>query len=452
MRDQKKKYLVAGLGASGMAAAGLLNAAGEEMILYDSNGGLDAKALQKNLPEGCNAPIVLGELTSDVAGQTDVCVISPGIPLTAPFVEKLREADIPIWSEIELAYRYGAGRIAAITGTNGKTTTTALVGEILRRKYDQVNVVGNIGVPYTSKALSLTPESVTAVEVSSFQLETIDRFHPNVSAILNITPDHLNRHGSMEEYTRVKESITANQTQQDYCVLNYEDERLRRFGEENCPARVLFFSSHRVIPGGLYLEEDAIISELDGKKETVCRAGELNILGRHNYENAMAAVGIGRALGVSLEQIREALISFKAVEHRIEFVREVDGVTYYNDSKGTNPDAAIQAVQAMTRPTVLIGGGYDKGGSFAPWIASFAGRVRLLILLGQTAERIGKEARSMGFDQIVYVEDMEEAVAQAADRARPGDAVLLSPACASWGMFKNYEERGRIFKELVRAL
>ncbi len=452
MRDQKKKYLVAGLGASGMAAARLLIEAGEEMILYDSNGELKVSEIRKNLPQDCDAPIVLGELAESVVGETGVCVISPGIPLTASFVKTLREADVPIWSEIELAYRYGAGRIAAITGTNGKTTTTALVGDILRRKYNQVNVVGNIGVPYTSKALSLTPDSVTAVEVSSFQLESIDRFHPDVSAILNITPDHLNRHGTMEEYTRVKESITANQTGEDYCVLNYDDERLRAFGEEKCSAKVIFFSSRTVIPGGLYLEGDAIVSELDGRKEMVCRTGELNILGRHNYENVMAAVAIGRALDVSLDDIHEALVQFKAVEHRIEFVREVDGVAYYNDSKGTNPDAAIQAVQAMTRPTILIGGGYDKGGSFGEWIASFAGRVRLLILLGQTAERIEQEAKAMGFDQIVYVEDMEEAVAVAADRARKGDAVLLSPACASWGMFKNYEERGRIFKELVRAL
>ncbi len=452
MKDQKKKYLVAGLGASGMAAAGLLFDAGEEMILYDGNEKLREEKLRQSLPKGCTAPLVLGELPDEVIAAVDLCVISPGIPLDAPFVGRLMEAGVPIWSEIELAYRYGAGRIAAITGTNGKTTTTALVGEILRRQYDQVQVVGNIGVPYTSKALSLTPESVTAVEVSSFQLETIDLFHPNVSAILNITPDHLNRHGSMEEYVRIKESIAKNQTDRDCCVLNYDDERLRLFGETACPAKVFFFSSHEAVPGGLYMEGDAIVSELDGEKEIVCRTGDLQILGRHNYENVMAAVGISRALGVPMEKIREACSRFHAVEHRIEFVREVDGVAYYNDSKGTNPDAAIQAVQAMTRPTILIGGGYDKGGSFSDWIAAFPGRVKLLILLGQTAERIGKEAKAMGFDQLVYAEDMEEAVAVAADRAKPGDAVLLSPACASWGMFKNYEERGRIFKELVRGL
>ena len=359
---------------------------------------------------------------------------------------------MPIWSEIELAYRCGNGRIAAITGTNGKTTTTALTGEILAEGYTDTHVVGNIGIPYTEKAAALREDSVVAAEISSFQLESIIEFHPAVSAILNITPDHLDRHGSMKEYIRVKESITKNQTAEDWCVLNYEDEELRRFGQEECVPQVVFFSSQRILPGGLYLEGDYIISELDGEQEIVCHITELNILGRHNYENVMAAVGICRKMGVPMEQIRHACTHFQAVEHRIEFVREVQGVTYYNDSKGTNTDAAIQAVKAMVRPTILIGGGYDKGSEYDDWIAEFPGKVRLLILIGQTAHKIAETAIRMGFDQVLYADSMEEAVGLASAHARPGEAVLLSPACASWGMFKNYEERGRIFKELVNRL
>lgn len=448
----KKTYLVAGCGISGLAAADLLYEVGETAVLYDSNTNLDEKGLREKLHAAAEIPMVFGELTDELAARTDICVISPGIALDVPFVKKLQEAGVPIWSEIELAYQCGKGRVAAITGTNGKTTTTALVGAILKEHYEHVSVVGNIGIPYTSEAAKLTDDSVIAAEISSFQLESIVQFRPAVSAILNITPDHLNRHGTMEEYIRVKESITKNQTPEDWCILNYEDAVLRRFGESRCVPQVVFFSGAGRIPGGLYLEGDAIISELDGEKEIVVHTGELNILGRHNYENVMAAVAICRKMGVPMEQIRHGCREFHAVEHRIEFVKDVQGVAYYNDSKGTNPDAAIQAVKAMTRPTILIGGGYDKGSEYEEWIAEFSGRVKLLILLGQTAGKIAETAIRMGFTDIVYADDMAEAVSIANSYAKKGDAVLLSPACASWGMFKNYEERGRIFKDLVRNL
>ena len=408
--------------------------------------------IRGRLSAAAGIPLVLGELEEGLLGRVKACVASPGIPASSPLFLRLRAAGIPVWSEIELAYRTGKGRVAAITGTNGKTTTTALVGEILKEHYRDVRVVGNIGIPYTGEALSLTEDSVTAAEISSFQLETIDAFHPTVSAILNITPDHLDRHGTMAEYIRVKESITKNQTPQEWCVLNYEDPELRRFGKEECVPQVTWFSGSRALAEGLYLEDGAIISELDGERETVCHTDELNILGRHNYENVMAAVAICRRLGAPMDKIRHACTHFRAVEHRIEFVRKIRGVAYYNDSKGTNPDAAIQAVKAMERPTVLIGGGYDKGGTYDTWISAFEGKVRHLILLGQTAEKIAETARALGFTAITFAKDMEEAVAKAAALAEEGEAVLLSPACASWGMFCNYEERGRIFKELVNRL
>ncbi len=444
-----KKVLVAGGGISGIGAAKMLLKTGKPILLYDGNESLSKDKLAAEFPNG-EIEIVLGEFPDETAERAEVCVISPGIPMKAPFVKKLRDAGVPIWSEIEAAYQNARGRLAAITGTNGKTTTTALVGEIFSRYYASSFVVGNIGTAYTEKALETTEDSVTVAEVSSFQLETIIDFRPDVSAILNITPDHLDRHGSMEEYIRVKELVAKNQGPSDTCVLNYEDEILREFGRD-IEAKTIYFSSRKRVPGGVYLEGNEIISELDGKKrELVVRTEELHILGVHNYENAMAAAAVAFAMGVPMEVIQTALKEFQAVEHRIEFVVEKDGVAYYNDSKGTNPDAAIQGIRAMARPTVLIAGGYDKGSVYGEWIRAFDGKVKKMVLLGQTAEKIAKDAKACGFTDFCFADSMEEAVKIAKETAVPGDAVLLSPACASWGMFKNYEERGRVFKELVR--
>ncbi len=447
----KDTYLAAGCGISGIGAARLLLNAGAEVILYDGNTGLDRGAIREKLDNAENLTVVLGELTPETAKRCKACVISPGIPLTAPFVQVLRDCGVPVWSEIELAYRFSKGRLAAITGTNGKTTTTALVGEILAAYFDSSFVVGNIGVPYTEKAPEMREDSVTVAEVSSFQLETIVSFHPTVSAITNITPDHLNRHLTMENYIAVKESITKNQSPDEVCVLNYEDKALRAFGEK-LNRRVIFFSSERQLEEGLFIRGGRIIFRHDGAEEDIVGTDELNILGRHNHENAMTAVAVAWALGVPLPVIRRVLRQFQPVEHRIEFVTNRAGVAYYNDSKGTNPDAAIQAVKAMVKPTVLIAGGYDKGSDYDEWIASFGKTVKALVLLGQTADKIEAAARRAGFERILRAQSMEEAVKLSAAEAVSGDAVLLSPACASWGMFTNYEERGRIFKELVRAL
>ena len=447
----KDTYLVAGCGISGIGAARLLIRSGASVILYDGNTALNPEMVYEKLGYRENVSIVLGELNEETAKKCTACVISPGIPLTMPFVQVLRGCEVPVWSEIELAYRFGKGKVAAITGTNGKTTTTALVGEMLAAYFDSAFVVGNIGIPYTEKAAEMTEDSVTVAEVSSFQLETIIDFHPAVSAITNITPDHLDRHLTMENYIAVKESVTKNQTGEEVCVLNYEDDVLREFGEK-LPRKVIFFSSLRELSDGLFIRDGKICFSHDGVCEEMVATDELQILGRHNYENAMTAIAVSFAMGVPTDTIREGLKRFKPVEHRIEFTVEKNGVMYYNDSKGTNPDAAIQAVKAMVRPTVLIAGGYDKGSDYDEWIASFGERVKALILLGQTADKIEEAARKAGFTNILRAASMEEAVALSAKAAAPGDAVLLSPACASWGMFKNYEERGRIFKELARAL
>jgi len=343
------------------------------------------------------------------------------------------------------------GKILAITGTNGKTTTTTLVGEILSNYFKDVKVVGNIGIPYTSVAADTTEETVTAAEISSFQLETIVDFAPDVSAILNITPDHLNRHHTMENYIKAKEDITKNQKVNDVCVLNYEDEVLHKFGE-SLSMKVLWFDSKKPVQNGCYLNGEKIIYVSEGKEEEVIDVNELNILGTHNYENVMAAVAMTISIGVPLDVIVKTLREFQAVEHRIEYVTEKRGVKFYNDSKGTNPDAAIKGIQAMNRPTLLIGGGYDKQSEYDEWIESFDGKVKKLVLIGVTKEKIADCAKRHGFTDYVFADSLEEAVNICYDNAVSGDAVLLSPACASWDMFKSYEERGRIFKDLVRNL
>lgn len=446
-----KTVLVVGSGISGVAATELLHKKGIQTILFDGNKDLDIAELREKAPVFREAEILLGELKEADMERIDMVVLSPGVPTDLPMVNALRERDIPIWGEIELAYHFAKGRIAAITGTNGKTTTTALTGEIMANYYKDVKVVGNIGIPYTSVAAETTEETVTVAEISSFQLETTHEFCPEVSAILNITPDHLDRHHTMDCYIETKESITKNQNAAHTCVLNYEDEVLRAFGE-TVQTNVLFFSGRRELERGLYLKGEEIFYA-DGNEPTlVINVNELNILGAHNYENVMAATGMALSMGVPLDKIAEVLKRFQAVEHRIEYVTEKHGVRYYNDSKGTNPDAAIKAICAMNRPTFLIGGGYDKESEYDEWIESFGGKVKKLVLIGQTREKIADCARKHGFSEIVLCDSLEEAIDVCYENAMEGDAVLLSPACASWGMFKNYEERGRIFKEYVRAL
>lgn len=451
MSDQK--VLVAGTGKSGIAAAKVLLEMGGEVVLYDGNKELDPEQIKANFEDSTKVSIVLGELTRPDLLGVELSIISPGIPLDAPFVAVLDEAKIPIWSEIQLAYHVSKGKLAAITGTNGKTTTTALTGEIMKAFYEEVFVVGNIGIPYTETALETTDKSVTVAEVSSFQLETIMDFRPDVSAILNITPDHLNRHGTMENYIEVKERIASNQTEHEWIVLNYDDEVLREFGEsKELKPKVLYFSGRQELKEGLYLDGDVIMYRHDGKTEELVNVQELQLLGRHNYENVMAAIGISIHMGVPMETILRVVKAFQAVEHRIEFVLERAGVRYYNDSKGTNPDAAIQAIQAMPGPIVLIAGGYDKQSEYDEWIESFGEKVKYMVLIGQTRDKIAECARRHGFTEIMYAEDMAEAVRVCAAYANTGDNVLLSPACASWGMFDNYEQRGDIFKECVRNL
>ena len=451
MKIEDKKVLVVGAGKSGIAAAELLLEKQVETVLYDGNKDFNIEQLYEKEPKLKGVPVLLGELSDEQLRKFDIAVLSPGVPTDLPVVDRMRAMNVAISGEIELAYSFAKGKLAAITGTNGKTTTTALTGEIMKSYFEDVLVVGNIGIPYTNEAATMTEDTVTVAEISSFQLETIHDFHPNVSAILNITPDHLNRHHTMDCYIKTKENITKNQTKDEVCVLNYEDEQLRSFGE-SAGVRVVWFSSGRKLKDGFYLEGEDIYYAVDGTNRHVINVNDLNLLGRHNYENVMAACAIAVNFGVPMDKIVEVLKRFKAVEHRIEYVTEKRGVKFYNDSKGTNPDAAIQGIRAMNRPTLLIGGGYDKQSEYDEWIEAFDGKVKKLVLIGQTAEKIETCAHRHGFMDTVKCETFEEAVHYCYDHAEAGDAVLLSPACASWGMFPNYEERGRIFKEIVRGL
>ncbi len=451
MNLREKHFLVAGTGKSGVAAACLLVEQQINVTLYDGNRGLDILGFYKKNPQLKDVEILLGDITKEEMARFDILVLSPGIPTDIPMVEEMKSMGILIWGEIELAYAFSKGSILAITGTNGKTTTTTLLGEIMKSSFSDVKVVGNIGIPYTSVAADTTENTVTVAEISSFQLETIHDFAPKVTAILNITPDHLNRHHTMENYIAAKESITKNQGSDDLCVLNYEDEELRRFGE-NLPVKVFYFSGERELENGIYYKDGKIYLAREGNVTEVIPVGELNILGKHNYENVMAAVAMALGYGVDLEVIVEVLKKFQGVEHRIEYVTEKRGVQFYNDSKGTNPDAAIQGIRAMVRPTFLIGGGYDKGSSYDEWIEAFDGKVKELVLIGETREKIAKTAKEHGFSNITMADSLEEAVDVCFSHAGPGDAVLLSPACASWGMFTDYEERGRIFKEIANNI
>ena len=451
MKWNKKRVLVAGCGISGIAAARLLGRKGAEPIHFDENANLDKEAVRNKLGEACGVRIFTGTLPEEERKRLELAVLSPGIPLDSGIAKELEKQGIPIIGEIELAWLCGKGKVIAITGTNGKTTTTALVGRIIEDWLGKVFVVGNIGNPYTEVADRMEEDSVAVAEVSSFQLETTVSFHPHVSAILNLTPDHLNRHHTMENYAAIKERIADKQTQEDYCILNASDPYTAAFAKE-CRAKTVLFSSWERLENGYYLEEGTIYSACRGNAQRLLDTGEIRLLGTHNMENVMAAIAMTAAYGVPMERILETVRGFSSVEHRIEYVETIDDVEYYNDSKGTNPDAAIKAVEAMNRPVVLIGGGYDKDSSYDEWIDHFSGKVTWLVLLGQTREKIASCARKKGFHNILMADSLEEAVRLAAGKANPREAVLLSPACASWGMFANYEERGNRFKEYVRKL
>lgn len=450
---QTGKVLVIGTGVSGIAAANLLIHKNCFPIILEENEKITRKEIMEKLPPCAENKVELyfGELPERVKKSIRLVVPSPGISLEKPLIRELIGKKIPLWGEIELGFRFSKGKIIAITGTNGKTTTTTLVGEILKAYEEQVFVVGNIGNPYTLEAMKTTSNSVTVAEISSFQLETTQTFHPNISAILNISEDHLDRHHRMENYVAMKEKIAKLQDKADVCVLNYDNPYTLDFGRR-CSARVIWFSSSQELREGYYLKDGWIYQAEEKEIPFLNIHNDMKLKGICNVENVMAAIAITKEMGIPKETILEVIRRFHGVAHRIEYVATKKGVEYYNDSKATNPDSAIRGIQAMEKPTLLIGGGYDKESNYEKWIQSFEGKVKLLVLLGETKEKIAACAKQHGFSKIEMADTLEEAFDICVQRAEAGDAVLLSPACASWGMFPNYEVRGNTFKEYVSNL
>lgn len=451
MKLSEKKVLVVGTGVSGIASAKLLVSNNSEVVLFDGNEKAVISEIQGRLGDIKNTDIVIGTLDDNVFNSIDAAVVSPGVPMDSELVLNLKERQIPVIGEIELAYILGKGTVIGITGTNGKTTTTALTGAIMDAYFDSTFVVGNIGIPYTDVVGELRDDSVITAEISSFQLETTNEFHPHVTAILNVTPDHLNRHHTMENYIKAKADITKRQTKDEYCVLNYDNEITRELAG-SIPSAPFYFSMVKKLDFGVCYEDGVIYYSHDGVLEKVCDTGSLMLPGMHNIENVMAAAAIAIAMKVPIKIIAKVITSFKSVEHRIEYVDEKNGVVFYNDSKGTNTDAAIKGIEAMSRPTVLLAGGYDKQSEYDDWIKACSGRVKCLVLIGQTREIIKKTAEKYNIPRIILADTFEEAMDKCVENAQKGDAVLLSPACASWDMFKNYEQRGDMFKEYVRNL
>lgn len=450
MEIKDKKILVVGLAKSGIAVAEVLSQLGAHVVVNDIK---SYEQLQNSLKplEGLKIEYQLGKPTEELVEYIDMIVVSPGVPLDQPFYGKALSLGKEVIGEVELAYRLSSSPFIAITGTNGKTTTTTLTYEIFKNAGQDARLAGNIGIPIIRQVRSAQPNTVMVAEISSFQLETAYKFKPRISAILNITPDHLNRHKTFDNYVDAKARIFMNQAEGDYLVLNYDNNVTRELSKRaHCD--VVYFSRNTILEKGIYVKDGYMLENLDGREKVIIPVEDIYIPGKHNLENALAACAIARLWGISTEYIADTLRSFKGVEHRIEYVATIDGVRYYNDSKGTNTDAAIKAIEALNYPLVLIAGGYDKGEDFTPFIKSFNGKVKALILLGATAEKIEKCAREQNFNAIYRVKDMEEAVRKAKELAKEGYAVLLSPACASWDMYDNYEQRGKIFKEVVMSL
>ncbi len=451
MDVKNKKVLVSGIAKSGIAAAHLLRKFGADVIIQDAKteDKLDRETLNGLEAEGIE--LYLGTNPDDIIADMDMLVMSPGVPTDLPFVNKARKLGIEVIGEIELAYRYCKSPVIAITGTNGKTTTTTIVGDILKAYKENTYVVGNIGEPFAKEVLNTTNDGAVVAELSSFQLETIDTFRPKISAVLNITPDHLNRHHSIENYIAAKERIFENQTPQDFCILNRNDTVTAAMAGKT-KAKVIYFSLDNEIAEGIYSDENSIYIRTLGYDEKVLDIDELNILGGHNVENAMAAIGCATAFGVPLDITRRVLREFKAVEHRIEYVTTINDIEFYNDSKGTNPDASIKALEAMKRPICLIIGGYDKGSDYSDFVAAFEGRVKFAAVIGAVKKIVTCTLDEAGFTNYKTADTFTQAIDLCYENAEAGDCVLLSPACASWDMFDSYEQRGAIFKDYVKRL
>lgn len=448
---KNKRVLVVGLGKSGIAAVQAMIKLGAAVTAQDAKDVDKIDGQLINFFKGKGVEFCLGGIPEDMSAF-DMLILSPGVDPELPFIREAENSGAEIIGELEIAYRVARGHFIAITGTNGKTTTTTLTGEIFKRAGRPTHVVGNIGVAVISKALDTETSDWLITETSSFQLQTTRYFKPEISAILNVTPDHLNRHHTMENYGEAKGRVFANQVENGFCVLNMEDETCRKLGEK-CKAKTVYFSSERELEKGAFVKDGAlVIKDEDGSVTELCRRDELKILGKHNVENALAAAAISYYAGIGPEIISEVLRSFTGVAHRIEYCGTLDGVKFYNDSKGTNVDAALTALKALEKNIILIAGGDGKSQDFTELAENLEGRVKRVILLGKDGPKIAEAAEKAGFKEYMYGSNMGDCVKKAFEAAEEGDSVLLSPACASWDMYDNFEQRGEHFKDMVRKL
>ncbi|MEW6662258.1 MAG: UDP-N-acetylmuramoyl-L-alanine--D-glutamate ligase [Bacillota bacterium] len=450
MKWKGLKVVIIGMARSGVAAAKVLGQLGAVVTICDQKPSHSLTEIINDLTKtGINT--VTGGYPPIIRSETDLVITSPGVPPTIPPLVQAAEEGIPLWSELELAYRLAKAPIVAITGTNGKTTTTALIGQMFKDGGREVRVGGNIGVPLCQLAVEAAPSEILIAEVSSFQLEATHQFKPRVSIILNITPDHLDRHGNFANYMEAKSRIFRQQSEEDYTVLNYDDPHTRALGERTC-GRVIFFSRQEALNEGICAIGGEVKVRLQGREIGVVHIKDIAIPGNHNLENALAAVGAGWVMGLDASSLAHTLKTFSGVPHRLEFAGEYRGIRFINDSKGTNPDAAIKALESYQQPIVLIAGGRNKGGEFSSLARLIKQKVKVLVLVGEAAGQIEEAVVNEGFASFYRAATFPEAVRKAADFATPGDVVLLSPACASWDMFNNFEERGDVFKKVVREI
>lgn len=451
MNLQGKRVLVIGAARSGVAAAQYLVERGAVVFLNDLKKPEEVDIAVLTMCQELGIQLILGRHATVTEIRPELIIVSPGVPFEVPPIVAAKEKHIPVWSELEFSARVTSAPIVAVTGTNGKTTTTSLLGKIFTDAGRHTFVGGNIGVPFIGKAEELGADDLAVLEVSSFQLEMTELFHPCVSLILNITPDHLDRHHSLAGYIKAKAKVFANQTANDWLILNQDDDETVKLAEQ-AQAQVLFFSRQHILDKGFYVENGWIMAKDERQTVRVVQIEDLQIKGGHNVENALAATAAAWVMGVDAQNLAHSLRTFQAVEHRLEPVLTYQGVRYINDSKGTNPDASIKALEAYTEPIVLLAGGKSKGSDFGPFAQKIKEKVKELVLVGQATGEIDAAVKMVGYTHIHYAESFAEAVEKARQLARSGDIVLLSPACASFDMFDNYEQRGEVFKQLVHQL
>ena len=449
---QDKKVLIVGLAKTGVSTIKILDKLGAKITVNDIKTKESLSEILKELEGLNNVEYILGHHPENI-DNIELVIVSPGVPLDLPFILKIKEKKIKLIGEVELAYRLSKDpTFVAITGTNGKTTTTSLVGEIFNKANKDTYIVGNIGNPVIDTIDNANSNSYLITELSSFQLESIDKFSPKVSAILNFTEDHLNRHHTMDEYIKAKCRIFENQNENDFCILNYDDLEIRKIIKD-VDAKVILFSRKDILEEGVYLNENNdIIIDINNKKTVLLNKEEVSLPGNHNLENIMAAVAMAYILNIDVDVIREVIKTFGGVEHRQEFVRSINNIRFVNDSKATNPDSSIKAVESYKDPIILIAGGMDKHSNFDEFIETCKNRVKAFVLIGETANNMAQVAKDKGFTEIIIAKDMKDAVETSYKIAKEGDVVLLSPACASWDMYKSFEVRGKDFKDNVSNL